>query len=259
MLRRWVISLAFAGLGITPAAAYECPTPTQQLAQDVSTSVKSEVSALGGLALTAFESKAQIVTRDLFEKYSDSGVVALAHTVISMFCQIVLPSAMRDAEKLDRLYQLEEWITRVTGRSVPMEKSSGTSCSTTPDEVLKPIKAIFDGWRTLNINQYLAQWGPEAIQRSKFYARRMADIASKRRSDFQTYKSVAVLSIDPRILFADGTKARVDNTYTMHFTRRSGKLIAENHVQESYILECSAGDRKWRIRENNDYVLSGRQ
>jgi hypothetical protein len=238
----------------SPARAYECPAPTQQLARDVSVSIKSDVSVLNGLATTSFESNAETVTRDVFAKYQDAGVVALGHSVISIFCQIIMPSSMTDAEKLDQLYRLEEWVTRISGRSVAMEKSAGTNCATSSSEVLRPIKAVFDAWQQLDVDEYLAQWGPESIQRSKYYVRRMADIADKRRMDFREFQSVSVISIDPKILFADGTKARVDNTYTMRFVRRNGGVVAENSVGESYILECSAANNKWRIRENNDYI-----
>jgi hypothetical protein len=238
----------------SPAAAYECPAPTKQLAEDVSVQIRSDVSVLKGLATTSFESSAETVTRDLFAKYQDAGVVALGHSVISIFCQIIMPSSMSDAEKLDQLYRLEEWITRISGSSVPMEKTTGTNCATTSDQVLRPVKAVFHAWQTLDVDEYLAQWGPESIQRSKYHARRMADIVDKRRMDFQEFQSVSVISIDPKILFVDGTKARVDNTYTMRFVRRNGRIVSENSVGESYILECSAANNKWLIRENNDYI-----
>ena len=253
MRLRFILPTVLALIG-SPAAAYECPAPTKQLAQDVTVKIRSDVSVLQGLATTSFESNAETVARDLFAKYQDAGVVALGHSVISIFCQIIMPSAMTVAEKLDQLYRLEEWITRISGRSVPMTKTTGSSCSKTPSEVLRPIKAVFQAWQRLDVDQYLAQWGPESIQRSKYYARRMADIADKRRKDFRDFRSVSVISIDPKILFVDGTKARVDNTYTMRFVRRNGSVIAENDVGESYILECSVADSEWRIRENNDYI-----
>lgn len=254
MLSRFILPTVLA-LMCSPVAAYECPTPTKQLAQDVSVNIKADVSTLQGLSTASFESSAETVTRDLFVKYQDAGVVALGHSVISIFCQIIMPSSMTVAEKLDQLYRLEEWITRVSGRSVPMVKSIGTGCGTASSEVLRPIKAVFHAWQRLDVDEYLAQWGPESIQRSKYYARRMADIADKRRADFLKYRSVNVVSIDPQVLFVDGTKARVDNTYTMRFVRRDGSAIAENGVGESYILECSAENNQWRIRENNDYIF----
>jgi hypothetical protein len=100
----------------------------------------------------------------------------------------------------------------------------------------------------------MAQWGPNAIARSKYYVRKIADLVPRRRADFAQYRAVKVMAIDPKITFVDHTKAEVQNVYTMRFTRKDGKVIEERNVGESYVLECSARDRKWLIRENNDYL-----
>jgi hypothetical protein len=238
-----------------PAFGYDCPKPAQQVTQDVSSEIKSNVSLLQGLGGANFESKAQTVTQDVFSKYPHADNVIIAITMISMFCQVILPSAMPDAEKLDRLYRLEDMITRTNGQSVPMQQSVGKTCSTAPQDVLRPITALFEAWQKLDVDEYLAQWGPEAIARSKFYVMREADIVSRRRADFAGFKSVSVLAIAPKIDFADGTKARISNVYTMHFVARDGKVIDEKGVGESYVLECAAATGQWRIRENNDYLF----
>ena len=239
---------------LLPVLAYECPKPTQQLAQDVSTQLHSEITQLKGLNSTQFDASAKIITRDVFEKYPDAGTIALAHTMLSMFCQIILPSKMEDAAKLDQLYKMAHSIRSVSGYSVPMHKSTGTTCSTARADVLRPINAVFDAWQRLDVNLYLAQWGPESIQRSKFYVRRMEDIVDRRRADFAKYQSVTVVSTAPKIVFADGTTAEVENTYTMHFVRTNGTKFSETGKKERYVLECSAADKGWRIRENNDYL-----
>ena len=237
-----------------PAFGYDCPKPAQQITQDVSYVIKSDVSVLGGIGGGAFEAKAQTVTTDVFSKYPHADELAIAITMISMFCQVILPSAMPDAEKLDRLYRLEDLITHAKGRSVPMEASVGKTCSTAPQDVLRPVNALFDAWQRLDVDEYLAQWGPEAIARSKYYVMKAADIAPRRRADFASFASVTVLGTQPKILFVDGTKARVSNVYSMHFVTRSGKVIDETGVGESYVLECAAASGTWRIRENNDYL-----
>jgi len=82
-----------------------------------------------------------------------------------------------------------------------------------------------------------------------YYVMREADITARRRADFARFRSVTVLGIQPKILFADGTKARISNVYTMHFVARDGKVIDERDVGESYVLECAASTGAWRIRE----------
>jgi len=170
-------------------------------------------------------------------------------------CQFLFTSSFTDAQKLDQLYRTEEWITRISGVTVPMNPASGTTCSTDPEYVLRPIRAVFDAWAHLNIREYIEQWGSQAIQRSKYYARQKPEIEAQRISDFKKYSSVTVQAIDPKILFSNGTKARVANTYSMRFVRFDGRAVVESGVEESYILECSNNDRQWRIRENNDYLL----
>lgn len=246
------------GLLSAGAHAYDCPKPTQQLTQDVSTDIRTEISGLKGLAVISFETKAATVTTDVFAKYKDAGSVALSHSMISIFCQIILTSTtLSDAEKLDRLYRLEELITRTSGQSVAMGRSAGTTCPTAPGAVLRPIHALFDAWQNLDVEQYLAQWAPEAIARSQYYVMRSADLNRRRRAAFAAYASVEVRKTDPRILFADGTKARISNVYTMHFVSRDGRVIDETNVGESYVLECDAANATWRIRENNDYEFKG--
>ena len=200
-------------------ASVECPRPAQQLATNVSIKIQSAVSSLPRETTPQFDASAETVTRDLFAKYQNAGTVVLAHSVISMYCQFLVTSSFTDAQKLDVLYRVEEWITRISGVTVPMNRSSGTTCSTDPEEVLKPIRAVFDAWAHLNIREYMEQWGPESIQRSKYYARKRPDIETRRSADFRKYSSVIVRSIDPKILFSDSTKARVANTYSMRFVR----------------------------------------
>jgi hypothetical protein len=243
-------ALAFVALS---AEAFECPRPTQQLATAESSDVRSSVSELGGLKAATFEMKADVVTRDVFAKYPHADDVAIANTMISMFCQVVLPSAMSDSEKLDYLFRLDDRITRHARVSVPLSPAVGPACSTSADAVLAPIHSVFKAWDQLDVELYLAQWGPDAIARSKYYAYKIADFAPRRRAAFASYQAVKVISINPSVTYSDATKANVNNTYTMRFESKDGRVVDERDVSESYVLESVAKDHSWRIRENNDY------
>lgn len=240
-------------------AAIECPRPAQQTATDVAFKVQPAVQiaaqSLPKEFTAQFDARAETITRDLFSQYPNAGNLLLAHSMLSMYCQFLSTSSFSDAQKLDVLYRVEEWVTRVAGVAVPMNKTTGTSCSTDARDVLKPVNAVFNAWAHLDFAEYIQQWSPEAIQRSKFYARKRPDLDMQRRADFRKYSSVTLGRIDPKILFADGTKARITNTYSMRFVRLDGRPIVENGIRESYILECSVTDQKWKIRENNDYEL----
>jgi hypothetical protein len=240
-------------LAASSAEAFECPRPTQQLATDESSDVRSSVSELGGLKVASFETKADVVTRDLFAKYQHADEVAIANTMISMFCQVILPSAMSDSEKLDYLFRLDDRITHHARVSVPLSPAVGPACSTSAEAVLAPIRSLFKAWDQLDVELYLAQWGPDAIARSKYYAYKIADFAQRRRATFASYQAVKVISINPSVAYADATKAKVNNTYTMHFEGKDGRVVDEREISESYVLECVAKDHSWRIRENNDY------
>ncbi|MGD9539969.1 hypothetical protein [Methylocystis sp.] len=243
---------------VAPAYAFgviDCPKPVVQTATDVSAKIQSGVRPLAGVSAQTFDAKAEVVTRDLFHEYSDSGTVALAHSTISIFCQIIATSSLSDAEKLDHLYRLEEWITRISGHSAPTSTYWKATCAASPSQVLKPVQAVFNAWATRDLDRYMSQWAPAAIQRSKYYARELSEIASRRSHDFAKYAAVSVISVNPRILFVDGAKARISNTYSMRFVRYDGRVINETNIDESYILECSKDGNRWMIRENNDYSL----
>jgi hypothetical protein len=249
--RVWLwAAAATLGLACRPVLAFECPHPSQQISEDVS----EKVATLSDATKDSFQKKASTVTHDVFEKYPHADQVAIATTLLSMYCQILLPSTMSDAEKLDRLDRLEGVVTRQKGISVPLDTSVGPECSNEPAEVLRPIRAFFRAWEKLDVDEYLAQWGPNAIARSKYYVRKAADLSPRRRADFGQYRTVDVITISPKITFADHTKAVVQNVYTMRFTKADGKVIEEKNVGESYVLECAARDRRWLIRENNDYL-----
>jgi hypothetical protein len=231
-------------------AMAECPHPSQQITQDVS----KEVTALSDTTNESFQKKANTVTTDVFSKYPNADHVAIATTMISIYCQVLLPSNIPIADKLDRLDRLEAAVTNVVGISIPLDKSVGPECSTEAAEVLRPVRALFEAWQALDVDQYLAQWGPNAISRSKYYVYKVSDLGPHRRENFGQYRNVDVIDIDPHITFVDHAKAVIKNVYTMRFIKRDGRVIEERNVGESYVLECSAQNQQWLIRENNDYL-----
>jgi hypothetical protein len=199
-IRHWLrIGAAVLGLSCGTAVAFECPHPSEQLGQDV----KEKVTTLSEATKESFQTQAGVVTHDVFEKYPHADKVAIATTFLSLYCQILLPSGMPDADKLDRLDRLEEAITGEKGISVPLDKSIGPECSTATADVLRPIRALFQAWEKLDVDEYLAQWGPNAIARSKYYVRKVADLGPRRRTDFAQYRTVDVVAMSPNITFSD--------------------------------------------------------
>jgi hypothetical protein len=168
-----------------------------------------------------------------------------------MACQLIMGSSLSDDEKLDRLYRLDDWITHASKSSTPIRSDQPASCATAQDAVLKPIRTLFSAWANLDVNSYLQQWGPNAIHRSKYGVAGKSELAQRRKGDFTKYSKVDVLSYAPKITFADGRKAVVNNSYSMRYVRRNGQSFTENE-SENYTLECLDG--RWVVRENNDYL-----
>ena len=237
-----------------PAAAYECPKPPQQVAQDVMTEVKSTSASLLDATRSSYDNVAITLTHDLLAKYPNADRTLIHFTTISVACQLIMNSSLSVDEKLDRFYQLDDQMTHDSGRSAPTKLSDTTICSTTTDSVLRPIRVLFSAWISLDVDTYLAQWGADAIHKSKSSVLSGANLVAQRRLDFTKYVRVAA-SYSPTVLFADGRKAVVNNSYVMRFWRSNGSTFTENET-ENYTLECSKAGQRWVIRENNDYLPS---
>jgi hypothetical protein len=250
---RLLIVLALQLLTSIAAHAYDCPKPTQQLTPEVVTEVRGSATTLFSATSDRYDIVARTTSRDLFEKYPNADRIAVMNTMLSMFCQVIMASSMSDDAKLDRLYRLDGWITHTSGQSVPVKLADTTTCPTDADAVLQPIRAVFMSWARLDLASYLAQWAPNGIHRSKYGVWGKPELAQKRRSDFANFSRVDVLSYTPKVAFVDGRKALVNNQYAMHYQRRDGRAFNENEF-ENYTLECSLADRRWMIRENNDYL-----
>lgn len=237
---------------LTPAlAAYECPKPPQQVAEDVVTEAHGSATSLVSITSSSYDNVARKVTTDLIQKYPNSDQLLVRYTVLSMACQLIMGSSLSDDEKLDRLYRLDDWITHASKSSTPIRSDQPASCATAQDAVLKPIRTLFSAWANLDVNSYLQQWGPNAIHRSKYGVAGKSELAQRRKGDFTKYSKVDVLSYAPKITFADGRKAVVNNSYSMRYVRRNGQSFTENE-SENYTLECLDG--RWVVRENNDYL-----
>jgi hypothetical protein len=252
MLRNAIATgLFFASF--TPAlAAYECPRAPQQVAEDVVTEAHGSATSLVSATSSSYDNVARKVTTDLIQKYPNSDRLLVRYTVLSMACQVIMGSnSLSDDEKLDRLYRFDDWVTHGSNASTPVRSDQTASCTTAEPAVLKPVRALFSAWENLDVNSYLQQWGPDAIQRSQYGVIGKSELAQRRKGDFTKYSEVDVLSYAPKITFADGRKAVVNNRYSMRYVRRNGQSFTENE-SENYTLECLDG--RWVIRENNDYL-----
>jgi hypothetical protein len=241
----------FLASGACSALAYECPRPPQQVAQDVITEVHNTSTVLVTSTTESYNTAARTITQDLISKYPNADQLLVQITMLSMACQLIMGSALSDDQKLDRLYRLDDIFTHRSGRSVPIRLADTETCSQA--SVLQPIRALFSAWESLDVNSYLAQWGPDAIHRSKYGVLNKTKLASQRRADFARFRRVEVISFSPTVVFSDGRKAVINNSYMMRYYAVSGRSFNENE-KENYTLECSSSTGRWLIRENNDYL-----
>jgi hypothetical protein len=114
-----------------------------------------------------------------------------------------------------------------------------------------PIDELFEAWRTLDVERYMAQWTSDAVKVDLRTGRRYTIDAlyRDRLKQFPQYRSVgADASVELRE--SDGSSAVFDVWYEMRFVKRSGTTFREK-AKESYVV-VKVGD-DWRIRLNRDY------
>jgi len=130
LLRNAIAAGAFL-VYLNPAlAAYECPKPPQQVAEDVVTEAHGSATSLVSITSSSYDNVARKVTTDLIQKYPNSDQLLVRYTVLSMACQLIMGSSLSDDEKLDRLYRLDDWITHASKASTPIRSEETASCAT---------------------------------------------------------------------------------------------------------------------------------
>ncbi len=118
--------------------------------------------------------------------------------------------------------------------------------------VLITVGIVFDGWRHLNVNEYMSAWDSNAVQYLKNgIVRNYAQILENRANTFPTYSRVdATWTAESVEIY--GNTAYVTVRYSMTFYKKNGKVITENE-KEFYVLE-KRPDMMWFITENYDYL-----
>ncbi len=121
------------------------------------------------------------------------------------------------------------------------------------EEMRRPIDNLYRAWQTLDIDLYLSQWSPSALQYSTGIHRTFPEIAARRRQDFARLASVTVARYQVVYRgFAEGV-GHFDAEYSMRFNYRDGHEITENE-RESYDVVKGAGANRWVIQQNHDYI-----
>jgi hypothetical protein len=114
-----------------------------------------------------------------------------------------------------------------------------------------PVDELFEAWRTLDLERYMAQWTSDAVKVDLRTGRRYTTEAlyRDRLKQFPQYRSVGA-DVSVELRESDGSSAVFDVWYEMRFVKRSGTTFREK-AKESYVV-VKVGD-DWRIRLNRDY------
>jgi len=148
----------------------------------------------------------------------------------------------------DSLFIDNGWDVAITfgGRPTTAEERAG---------IEQALRAVYDGWRTLDFDLYMSAWSINAKQFFKDGTIRDYNaIANKRKKDFATYSRVDVYweMLSNEIKYEN--RAYVITMYTMTFFRKDGTSFTEA-IEELYLLERQP-DGRWLIIENYDYIES---
>jgi hypothetical protein len=120
------------------------------------------------------------------------------------------------------------------------------------EAVWMTVGAVYEGWRTLDLNLYMSVWDNGAVQYlQKGTTRNYGQIRADRAASFPLYSRVDVSWTDESIEVY-GDKATVVSRYSMTFYKKDGRVIQESE-KEFYVLKRQP-DMSWRIVENYDYL-----
>ncbi len=121
-------------------------------------------------------------------------------------------------------------------------------------EAQATVKTLFNAWESLDLEQYLSVWSPNAVKYIGDKSQTLAQIKAKRTSLFNRLESVSVdyYSIENTEIINNA--AKIVLKYSMTFNLKNGKVIKENDITEIYDLVYDDFRERWLIKENRDYV-----
>ena len=125
-------------------------------------------------------------------------------------------------------------------------------------DMQRPIERLYNAWRTLDIDLYLAQLHPDVIQTyrqgGKRHTRTYGEIAAERRRLFPRLSHVDVVNYEVMYQGGDQGEAVFGVRYSMEFHFKSGRRpIKEYNVKECYKVRFSKTVQRWQIIRNDDY------
>jgi hypothetical protein len=113
LFRAGVAAVVIAWSGAA-SAAMDCPAPAQNVAKEVVTDTELSVSGLRSLVGGSLKNSTEVTAKNLFEKYPHADRVAMATTMLSIYCQQIDHSTtLTDDEKLDRFQTVFQTVSNL--------------------------------------------------------------------------------------------------------------------------------------------------
>jgi hypothetical protein len=120
-----------------------------------------------------------------------------------------------------------------------------------------PIDNLFTAWEKLDLDLYMAQWAPQAIQYSRQFRRDRDEILQKRRKDFRRFDRVEVLGYEVAYAGFRNETAHFNVKYSMRFHFKDGRILDEDQIGERYETRYVPAAGRWQISVNQDYMSKG--
>jgi hypothetical protein len=133
------------------------------------------------------------------------------------------------------------------------QPASGKCGGSSDEQLIRPIRQVYEAVNTKNIDLYAAQWSDDAIYRSisTGTVRTKLEKVSDRRSTFASWEQVNLLMDKITVAQRAPDRATINVTYSMMIKFYGRPARTQTGVGESYVVICGREGR-WLIRENVD-------
>ena len=128
-----------------------------------------------------------------------------------------------------------------------------TGCGTADDQIMQPVKLLYQAVNTKNLDLYAAQWSDDAryVDVSTGATHTKAEKIEERRKRFAAWEAVVLTMERAAVPQRSADRATVEITYSMTVKSYGRPPHSQTGVSERYDLVCGSGGR-WLIQANID-------
>lgn len=141
-------------------------------------------------------------------------------------------------------------------RAAAAERQSPfVKCNGSDEQIVRPIKALYQAVNEKNIDLYAAQWSDDAVyvDPATHKIRPIAERIANRRGQFALWESVSLAMDRVMVIERWEDRALVKVTYSMSVKPFGNLPFGQSSVNEYYDTVC-ARDGRWLIERNVDEI-----